>query len=136
MNTLLPTLQALETELHHPGVPCTRQRLDHLLHPDFNEVGRSGAAYSRETVLGYLAGVTTPPAVVSDGFDVAELVPGVAVLTYRSVALGGHPSEPALYTLRASVWQRTAVGWQLRYHQGTPAAQPWASPRLPVLPPE
>ena len=136
MNTLLPTLQALETELHHPGVPCTRQRLDHLLHPDFHEVGRSGAAYSRETVLGYLVGVTTRPAVVSDGFDVAELVPGVALLTYRSVASVGSTLDAPLYTLRSSVWQHTAAGWQLRYHQGTPAAQPWASQRLPVLPPE
>ena len=125
MNSLLTTLQALETELHHPGVRCSRQRLDQLLHPDFHEVGRSGTAYSRETVLRYLAGVTTPPAVVSDGFDVAELVPGVALLTYRSVASGGHSPDLALYTLRSSVWQHTSVGWQLRYHQGTPSAQPW-----------
>ena len=34
MDSLLAELTALETELHHPGSPCTRERLERLLHPD------------------------------------------------------------------------------------------------------
>lgn len=124
MTTLLHTLQTLETALHHPGVRCSRERLEQLLHPDFHEVGRSGAAYSRETVIRYLSGVEAPPTVQSDAFAVAELGPATALLTYRSAA--ADPGTGAvLCTWRSSVWLHTPAGWQLRYHQGTPAAQPW-----------
>lgn len=124
MTTLLHTLQSLETELHHPGVCCSRARLEQLLHAEFHEVGRSGVAYSRETVIQYLSGVVTPPAVVSDAFTVAELSPVTALLTYRSA--GGDPGTGlSLRTLRSSLWLLGPVGWQLRYHQGTPAARCW-----------
>jgi hypothetical protein len=127
---LLSNLQALEVELHHPGVRCSRARLEQLLHPDFHEVGRSRRAYTRETVIAHLAGLAaTPgaaalPPVVSDAFQVAQLAPGVALLVYRSAQPqpGGGTS---LHTLRSSLWLRTPAGWQLRHHQGTPAAQPW-----------
>ena len=52
MNKLQRDLQALEAELHHPGVRCSRERLEQSLHPDFHEVGRSGRQYSRETGAG------------------------------------------------------------------------------------
>lgn len=124
MITLLQSLQSLETELHHPGASCTRARLEQLLHPAFHEVGRSGVVYSRETVIKYLSGVVTPPAVVSDAFVVAELTPETALLTYRSA--GVHTGTGmVLHTLRSSLWLLGPVGWQLRYHQGTPAAQCW-----------
>lgn len=124
MTTLLHTLQTLETALHHPGVRCSREQLEQLLHPDFHEVGRSGAAYSRETVIRYLSGVAVLPNVLSDAFAVAELGPATALLTYRSAAVD--PGTGAvLCTWRSSVWLHTPAGWQLRYHQGTPAAQPW-----------
>jgi len=42
MRDLLELLRGLEVELHHPGTRCSRARLDELLHPDFDEVGRSG----------------------------------------------------------------------------------------------
>ena len=51
MTSLLFQLQALEVELHHPGVRCDRDWLEALLHPEFHEVGRSGCTYSRETEL-------------------------------------------------------------------------------------
>lgn len=121
---LLATLQALEVELHHPGACCTQHRLAHLLHPDFHEVGRSGLRYDRATVLAYLQQVAEPPPVVSEDFKLALLGPGVALLTYRAAQ---RQADGALdrHTHRSSLWVQTAMGWQLRYHQGTPAAQPW-----------
>ena len=124
MTTLLHTLQSLETELHHPGARCSLARLEQLLHAEFHEVGRSGVAYSRETVIQYLSGVVTLPTVVSDAFAVAELTPVAALLTYRSALLDAGAGT-ALRTLRSSLWLLGAVGWQLRYHQGTPAAKHW-----------
>jgi hypothetical protein len=84
VTSLLQQLRALEVELHHPGVRCSRARLLQLLHPEFHEVGRSGRAYDRETVIGYLLEQTSHPVVDSDHFALAELAPGVALLTYRS----------------------------------------------------
>jgi hypothetical protein len=120
MPALLAELQALEVELHHPGVRCSAARLEHLLHPAFHEVGRSGRPYDRSTVLRFLSEQTKQPDVQSTGFDVALLAPGCALLTYRSsqVQADGTPTNP---TLRSSLWLRTEEGWQLRYHQGTPA---------------
>ena len=124
MTALLHQLQSLEVELHHPGVRCPRDRLEELLHPDFHEVGRSGREYSRETVIEYLKSQDSQPTVASDSFVACELSPGVALLTYRSanVELGGKLGN---HTLRSSLWVKESATWQLRYHQGTPAAHEW-----------
>ncbi len=124
MNSLLFKLQALEVELHHPGVRCNRERLEQLLHPDFHEVGRSGQAYSRETIISFLSSQHSQPTVVSDGFAVAELGSETALLTYRSAHVDS-TNILANHTLRSSLWIKTDAGWQLRYHQGTAAAQIW-----------
>ena len=75
MSQLLGTLQTLEVELHHPGVRCSRDRLELLLHPDFHEVGRSGQAYNRDTVIHFLVSQEQHASVQSDRFLVAELGP-------------------------------------------------------------
>jgi hypothetical protein len=117
-------LQALEVELHHPGVRCSRGRLEFLLHPDFHEVGRSGRAYSRDTVIHFLVSQEQHARVQSERFLVAALGSEIALLTYRSAHLLQDGSLTD-HTLRSSLWSRSEVGWQLRFHQGTPAAEPW-----------
>jgi hypothetical protein len=124
VSPLLQELQALEVELHHPGVRCSRERLEQLLHPEFHEVGRSGRAYNRETIVSFLASEESQPVIHSEEFSVALLAPDVALLTYRSA----HVEQDAglvNHTLRSSVWLKASQGWQLRYHQGTAAAQAW-----------
>ena len=122
MSSLLQELQPLEVALHHPGVRCSRERLELLLHPEFHEVGRSGRTYNRETVVSHLAAQQAHPVVTSDSFTVSELGPGVALLTYRSAHVEAE-GQLVNHTLRSSVWLKTAAGWQLRYHQGTPAPE-------------
>ena len=123
MHDLLTHLQSLEAELHHPGVRCSRQRLEELLHPEFHEVGRSGRQYTRETVIRYLAAQETQPRVLASEYAVRVLADGVALLTYRS-AHQEQDGKLALRALRSSVWLRTQAGWQLLYHQGTPEPEP------------
>jgi hypothetical protein len=109
---------------HHPGVRSSRARLEQLLHPEFHEVGRSGRPYDRSTVIQFLAEQQCPPPVESGDFNVTAVAPGVALLTYRSA----HRHEDGSlfnHTLRLSVWVHEGAGWQLRYHQGTPAARTW-----------
>ena len=124
MTSLLQLLQSFEVELHHPGVRCSRERLEQLLHPEFHEVGRSGRAYNRETIISYLSEQESQPVVASEAFAVAALGPEVALLTYRSAHV--EPDKELVnHTLRSSVWVKASAGWQLRYHQGTAAAHTW-----------
>jgi hypothetical protein len=125
VTSLLLELQALEVELHHPGVRCSRERLERLLHPEFHEVGRSGRIYDRETIVGYLAAQASPPAVASDAFALLVIDARAALLTYRSAHVE-QGNRLVNHTLRSSLWLETRVGWQLRYHQGTPAADTWS----------
>lgn len=122
---LLDELVALETELHHPGRPCTRERLGQLLHPDFHEIGRSGRPYDRATVLAWLSRPPVPQDVVSDAFCLECLAPGIALLHFRSMLRGPGGQRLLQHTLRMSLWLHSDAGWQLRYHQGTPAAEAW-----------
>ena len=119
MTDLLQDLQRLESELHHPGVRCSRQRLEQMLHPDFHEVGRSGLAYTRDTVIGHLAALDTHPTVEPSNYAVALLAEGCALLTYRSAHRAADGSL-SMHTHRSSLWLRVGGHWQLRYHQGTP----------------
>lgn len=139
MTALLDTLTALELRLQSPEVRSHRERLQALLHPDFEEVGRSGRRYDKGTIVAQLLSepVDASGRIESQGFAVSLLGDGVALLTYQSQhrSTSGEVSLPAR---RASVWVRGSVGaWQLRYHQGTPlpdgAVQPAPVSATPTL---
>ena len=118
--SLVSQLQDLEAELHHPGSQCTRERLERLLHPGFHEVGRSGRPYSRATVIAYLVQLRERSSVLATNYKAHALSPDAALLTYESYEPGDDGARH-LVTYRSSVWRYGALGWQLFYHQGTPA---------------
>ena len=124
MTSLLSELQSLEQELHHPGVRCSIERLEQILHPDFHDVGRSGRRYDRKTDIAFLSRGAAQATVVSDRFELIQPGETVALLTYRSAR---HQADRTFsdYALRSSVWVKKDMRWQLRYHQGTPASEPW-----------
>jgi hypothetical protein len=116
---LLAQLRALEVQLHQIETRRNAIRLDQLLHPDFIEFARSGRTYTRSEIPHeFSAGGEIEPVEAQD-FRLAELGPGVALLTYRSAHR--NPTG-ALYrqTLRSSIWVETDRGWVMRFHQGTP----------------
>src|SRR5262245_17360435 len=116
---LLEHLMALEAELHRLETRQNRNRLERLLHPDFLEFARSGRRYSRSEVLAeFSASDAALEAVHAENFELAELGPGVALLTYSS-AHKRPTGELYRRTLRSSLWLRTADGWRIRFHQGT-----------------
>jgi hypothetical protein len=119
VDSLLEELKRLEVELHHPGVRCSSERLQQLLHPEFREVGRSGRPYDRETVITHLLSQTARSHVVSTDFQISRLCETCALLTYRS-ATAESDERFVQHALRSSVWVRTHAGWQMYYHQGTP----------------
>lgn len=88
-----------------------REWIDHVLHPDFVEIGRSGRLYGRQEAIDatdYPYEFELPLGELEVDFIRAD----VALLTYISGAqLPAH---------RTSLWVRTDRGWRLRFHQGTP----------------
>lgn len=117
---LLTELRDRELALQHGSARRSRDRLHELLHPDFYEVGRTGGTYTREYIVQNL--LCEPPEIEmrSTNFRIALLGPDAAMLTCESVQVGefGVECHPAH---RVSVWIRSAIGWQMRHHQGTPA---------------
>lgn len=118
---VLEELMSLERELHKAETRRDRGRMEALLHPDFVEFGRSGTRYSRIDVLEEFGPDSTLPAIVSRDFQMARLAEGIALLTYLSAHLDANGNAHR-HTLRSSVWVLMEAGWQLRFHQGTPAS--------------
>jgi hypothetical protein len=119
VSDLLETLQELETELHQLATRCNTSRMEELLHPQFEEFGRSGRRYSRAEVLTEFTADTDYPRIVSMDFSVRTVGDGVALLTYRS-AHRDESGDLHRHTIRSSVWVLRADGWQMLFHQGTP----------------
>lgn len=121
--SLLYQLRALELQLQQPEGRSDASRLDALIHEEFQEFGRSGTVYSKADIVALLSSATQHEPVIADNFAVRRLAADVALLTYRSAnvlpdgTLRGH-------ALRSSIWQRSAVGWQVSFHQGT-ATEAW-----------
>lgn len=117
--SLLSQLQALEVELHQPEVRGDAARLDALPHGDFQEFGRSGAAYAKSDIVAQLLTATQHAHLVADNFIVRSLAVDVALLTYRS-AQALPDGTLHRHTLRSTIWQRCDVGWRMSV-----SAQPW-----------
>jgi hypothetical protein len=118
---LLEELRTLEMELQTIEARRNRQRMERLLHPDFVEFGRSGKRYARADILNEFGRTSVLPTVRSGNYELAVLAEGVVLLTYLS-AHEDTDGKQSRHTLRCSVWVCTEIGWQMRFHQGTPAA--------------
>ncbi len=124
--SLVQTLSRLESELHQPMVRRNSAQVRMLLHPDFEEVGRSGSLYTREAIVAALLDETEPSTgeITADSYVATDLGQGIALLTYRS-AIKQESGLLTRHTLRLSIWVMVGSEWQLRYHQGTAAAEVW-----------
>ncbi|MGE8492211.1 DUF4440 domain-containing protein [Comamonas sp.] len=122
--TLTQQLSQQEALLHRPEIRNQPGRVSQLLHPAFEETGRSGQRYTREQVLEALRNEADTAEIEADGYAATELAPGVALLTYRSTQRDAQGLR-SKHTLRSSIWLLTDGHWQLRYHQGTPAQDIW-----------
>ena len=118
-DSILSLLRGLECELHGQGTRLNPRRLAELLHPDFQEFGRSGAVYSRTGILELMAAESQPATVHAQDFRLQELAPSVALLTYRSAHVTASDSLERP-TNRSSIWRLDDAGWRMAFHQGTP----------------
>jgi hypothetical protein len=113
-------ITGLEASLWRAETRFDRAHMERVLHEDFVEFGRSGRVYDRAAILGM-----PPERIDADiplpDLRVASVGEGVALVTYTSrVSSDG----TILVGNRSSLWLRTLEGWQLRFHQGTPASAP------------
>lgn len=104
----------LERELLEPAVRSDASRLAELLHPSFEEIGRSGRLWGRDAIISELA-VEDDQAAVMEVLAVDRVASETLLLTARTTDARGA-------TLRSSLWVRSSGRWRLRFHQGTPEA--------------
>ena len=120
---LLAQLRDVERELHKNETRRDQRRMKALLHPDFIEFGRSGRRYARDEILSEFGQGNVLPLIQSSDFEMVVLGDGVVLLTYVSAHIDADGNAHR-QSLRSSIWVRTPVGWQMRFHQGTPVPDP------------
>jgi len=117
----LPVMQDLirrEPLFHRAEFGTTRADLERMTAPEFWEVGASGRRYGRQFVLDVLERRYEAP--TEDvwelrGFHCLKVAADNYLVTYTLV-------QGERVTRRATLWRRSAGGWQVVYHQGTPLA--------------
>jgi len=118
---LLAHLKSLEVHLHQTDAWSNPAGIPETLHARFVEFGSSGATYSRAQIIEALGGPSTGPAVRiwSQDYRLHLQESGLALLLYHSAHIG-YDDRLVRHTLRSSLWQNTAEGWKMLFHQGTP----------------
>ncbi len=112
-------LSRLEPIFHWPPNDMSRAALEKMTAADFWETGASGRRYAREFVFDVLAQrmVKPEPDVwETSDFYCRKLAEDVYLLTYTLL------QDRTRLTRRATIWQRSADGWKIVYHQGTVVA--------------
>jgi hypothetical protein len=116
---LFPVLEELrrrEPIFHTREFGTTIEDFESATSPDYWEVGASGRRYSRDYILCTLAKKPPVDAVSANwrirDLGLRRLGPDTYLLTYTL-----HQGERI--TRRATIWQETAIGWRILYHQGT-----------------
>ncbi len=100
---------ALERSLLTDELRSDRAAVAALLHPDWQEVGRSGRLWARDDLLDAIGPI-----------DPVELeVVSTARVGADTILLLWRASADGRSTLRSSLWVRAGRGWQQRFHQGT-----------------
>ena len=100
---------AMERALLGDEVRTDRAAVAALLHPEWQEIGRSGRLWSRDDILDSIGPI---PPVDFQVVSVDRLGPDTILLLWRT-------ATEERSTLRSTLWLRTGGRWQARVHQGT-----------------
>ena len=112
---VLEELKRREPIFHRAEFAGSRAQVQAMTAEDFWEIGASGRRYSRAYVLDTLDARREHP--VEHDFEATEfycreLARDLYLLTY-TLLQGERKSR------RATIWQRSASGWKVLFHQGT-----------------
>jgi len=111
MASLEAQIRELEDRLLLPEVRGSAAALDALISRDFVEFGSTGQVYDRQTIVLAMLKDPNPRVPTLTEFQVRELSPDVALVTYRTSG-----------SVRSSVWRRENDTWRIVFHQGTPTS--------------
>ncbi len=109
-------LKDLEESLWRTETRFDRSYMEKVLAPDFFEFGRSGNRYSREDILSQPMEEINAKLPLKD-FKIHEIASDVVLVTYISEVT----YDSLEVSNRSSLWIKTPAGWQIKFHQGTPA---------------
>jgi len=113
---VLAELSAREPIFHRPEFGTARADFEAMTAGSFWEVGASGRRYSRQLVLDTLEERFSAPHTdvwETSEFQCQQLAKDVYLLTYTLI------QDKTRVTRRATIWQKSAEGWKIVYHQGT-----------------
>jgi hypothetical protein len=114
--SVLEELRQREPIFHTPHFGTAQTDFENATAPEYWEVGASGRRYSRDFILQTLKQNPRVDAVTakwqSSDFGLRRLGSDVYLLTYTL-------RQEERVTRRATIWQSTAAGWRILYHQGT-----------------
>ena len=105
-------LGVLETRMWLNGYRDDTRWFEHHLHDDFVEHGCSGALWTRPKIVAQDIGPIEVDVPFTD-LTLDQIDTDTWMLTYLAV-------QPHRTCRRVSLWQQTADGWRMRFHQGTP----------------
>jgi hypothetical protein len=112
----LAELLRLEPIFHWPPSQMSRAELEKMTVDDFWEVGASGRRFARDFVFKVLdERRTAPQSAVWKITDPCcrKLAGEVYLFTYTLL------QDNVRLTRRSTIWEKTADGWRIIYHQGT-----------------
>jgi hypothetical protein len=116
---LLPIFEELrrrEPIFHTAKFGATLVDFERATAPDYWEVGASGRRYSRDFILRTLQ--QSPPIdAASAGWQSSDY--GLRRLGADTFLFTYTLRQAERLTRRATIWQTTAEGWRILYHQGT-----------------
>lgn len=90
--------------------------LDHLLHPNFEEINTQGQSVTRREVIEWLCTKNPDARWNLDRFSIKEFGTDLVIATYHARKVG---SEDSSGSIRSSVWYREGKDWLLIHHHAT-----------------
>ena len=106
----------LEKSLHRKSIRRSREKLNDLLHEDFEEIGAMGKIYNKDQIIKELL-TETPFSINASNFKLRMLADHLALLTYKTQNTARN--HFARTTLRSSIWKNEGSTWKMIFHQGT-----------------
>ena len=102
----------------HSDVKANPAIIDELLSGDFEEIGSTGYAASRDEVVKWLQQKDSNDRWELQDFRIRSLSPDLLLAIYRAKKIT-LPTDASGGSLRSSIWQRCGGRWKMVFHQAS-----------------
>src|SRR5260370_463090 len=110
-------IRQLEEKLLQSNFRTSFGAVADLLADHFVEFGSSGRVFNKPQIIASLQQEDGPCQRSLQDFETNLLAPGVILATYRASRQADN-GEPAIQSLRSSIWKLIDGRWQMVFHQG------------------